>query len=157
MDQIRSYILSVITSALICAVIMKLNVGKGTQSEVVKMIAALYLAFCVISPITGIDIRDITSYIPELQADGDSAAAQGEGISRAALREGIKERTEAYILDKALELGAEVVPIVTVSQEDIPVPESVCIEGEVSPYVKTKLTIILENELGIPREAQTWI
>lgn len=157
MDQIRSYILSVITAAMICAVIMKLTDGKGTQTAIVKMIAALFLAFSVIRPIMGTSIGDITSIIPRFQADGASAAAEGDDISRTALRTGIKERAEAYILDKALGFGAVVDATVTVSIGDIPVPETVRIEGEVSPYVKTKLSIILENELGIPKEAQTWI
>lgn len=157
MDQVRSYILSVITAAMICAVIMKLTAGKGIQSQGIKLTATLFLAFSVLRPIVETNIGDITSIVPNIQADGAFAAAEGEDIARTALREGIKERSEAYILDKAMGLGAVVVPTVTVSNGDIPVPESVRIEGEVSPYVKTKLSIILENGLGIPKEAQTWI
>lgn len=157
MDLIREHILGIITAAIICSVIMKLTAGNGTQSTVIKMITALFMTFSVMSPFVDLNIDDITSFVPQLYADGTSASAKGQAISTDALREGIKERAEAYILDKALGFGTAVEVTVTVSCQQIPVPESVRIEGEVSPYVKTKLSIMLENELGIPKEAQTWI
>jgi hypothetical protein len=60
-------------------------------------------------------------------------------------------------LDKATALGAEISVQVHLSGDALPAPNGVTVEGAISPYGKTKLSGILEKDLGIPMEAQTWI
>ena len=66
----------------------------------------------------------------------------------------IAEQTEAYILDKAGELGLEVTVRVETRTEGngIPVPWSAELTGAQSEA----LASALETELGIPAERQVW-
>lgn len=80
----------------------------------------------------------------------------GTKLADDARREIIKAEAEAYILDKAGSYGLQLEVCVTLREDDIPVPESVCIAGAVSPYARTRLEILIENELGIPKERQLW-
>ena len=69
----------------------------------------------------------------------------------------IKEQSQAYILDKAVSLGADISVAVTVSETTPPTPIEITVKGAVSPYVKTVLKDYLKEQFGIPEEAQKWI
>ena len=73
-----------------------------------------------------------------------------------AMTELIKEKSQAYILDKAAELDASITADVTISEEELPKPLSVVISGQVSPYNRKRLESILETDLGIAKENQVW-
>jgi hypothetical protein len=45
---------------------------------------------------------------------------------------------------------------VTLSDELPPVPVEVRLSGDISPYIKTRLQSILEDDLGISKENQIW-
>ena len=73
-----------------------------------------------------------------------------------ALRQIIKTETEAYILDKAAQFDLQLDVQVALTDDVMPVPESVQLTGSVSPYVKSRLQILISNDLGIPKEQQLW-
>ena len=84
------------------------------------------------------------------------AVAEGEQQTKTALARLIKQRTCAYILDKAQALNVALEVEVTLSDDDIPVPEAVRLKGKVSPYAKGRLQTIIAEDLGIEKERQTW-
>ena len=69
----------------------------------------------------------------------------------------IKQKTQAYILDKAHSFGCNPDVEVTLGDGPSPVPESVRITGEVPFSVRKDLEKLLEQELGISKENQQWI
>lgn len=156
MDSIRSYLLSVIAAAIICAVVTRLLGKKGTIGTMAKLITGLFLVFTVIHPLADIDLGSFTDFAMDYSIDADRLTADGSNMAKEALAERISGQTRAYILDKAAALNAALSVEVLLSEDEVPVPVAVQIFGEVSPYAKSQLTHMISEDLGIDKEHQTW-
>ena len=88
-------------------------------------------------------------------ADAEDAAAMGENLARDSMADIIKEETEAYILDKAADLHANLRVEVAVGEDNL--PAAVTISGEASPYARRQIQAMIANDLGISKENQKWI
>lgn len=130
---------------------------KGTHAALLQLIGGLFLTFTVIAPIADIDPDDILDIPWNFTEQGSAIATQGQIYSQNQLQQIIKERCEAYILDKALTLQAQLQVEVMLSQDDVPVPSSVRLQGSISPYAKMALQQWLEEDWAIPKEQQIWI
>ena len=101
--------------------------------------------------------KDDTGYdTVMMEMEADARASGIEIANRDLLARIIQEKTEAYILDKAGQLGLQLQAEVSVSETEEPVPWAVVLSGEVKPDQKRRLEAILEQELGIARENQQW-
>lgn len=157
MEAVREYLLSVTAAAVICGMLRSVTGEKGTCAGITKLICGLFLAFTVIRPIAEVEIEDFAMLTADISGEAREAVSMGEDYTRQAISAIIKSETEAYILDKAQAYDAKLQVEVTVSADDTPVPDSVRITGGLSPYARTQLQSIIENELGIPKENQRWI
>lgn len=157
MEALGRYILSVTAAAIAFAVLQTLVGKKGTASALVRLIGGLFLTFTVIAPIAALDLDAIFASNLDFMEQGSAIAAQGQEIAQSELRTIIKQRCEAYILDKAETYRAQLEVEVTLSQDDIPTPTAVRLRGSASPYAKFNLQQWLQDEMGIPREHQVWI
>ena len=155
MEGLREYVLSVVAGAILCAVLTALAGTGKPRGQVMKLVTGTFLTLALIRPIAGIEWKDMEELIAGWKAEAAAAAALGEGYYEESLAAVIQERYEAYILDKAQALGAEVE--VTVSLDEDCLPEEAVIRGPVSPYVRGELKTMLAAELGIPKERQIWI
>lgn len=155
MESLGQYVIFVISSAMICGVVLGFF-PNGAAKELVRMLCGIFLALSVLSPISRIDVAQWTDFDLLFNKDAAQTAAMGEAYSQNALREIIKEETRAYILDKAAALGADISADVSVSGDALPVPVGVQVTGIFSPYVKQRLEVILQEELGIAKENQLW-
>lgn len=156
MEEIKTYLLGIVGAAVICGIVTRLIGDKGTQGAMVKLIAGLFLIFTVIRPIANIRMDDLTEF-PDLFKDaGAQAAASGERMTKEAVKASIKAQTEAYILDKATELSLNLTVDVSLSEDEIPLPESVHLSGKASHYAKLRLQSIIIQDLGIDKEHQVW-
>ena len=157
MELVREYICSVIIAAMICALIKSIF-ATGGHYKVLSLLCGLFLSVTILSPFTLIRwdswFRKITDY--EL-SDGTEASFTGEKYRREAMSAIIKERTEAYIFDKAAQWNESAQVCVSLQNDDIPVPVAVEIRGAFSPYARQQLASMLEKELGIAKENQLWI
>ena len=157
MDSIRSYILSVIASSIICACVQMLIDKKHPSAALVRTLCGIYMAFILIVPLQKIDFSIYDNYFSGFMDSATNAVAIGEDIASQEQAKIIKEQSQAYILDKAVSLGANVTVEVTLSGETPPIPSGITIKGAVSPYVRNVLMNYIEEQLGIPKEAQKWI
>lgn len=156
MEGIQKYVLSVIISALICGILPGL-LQKGATKDITKVICGLILTLNMISPFRSVDLA-IPEQFLDLEEDLEaSAVSEGENLAQTVMAEIIKAETEAYILDKALELNAQIQVEIHVSRENPPVPVSTVISGNISDLAREKLQEILCAQLNIPKEEQTWI
>ena len=154
-EWIRSWILSLTGTALVCAAALKLT-PEGRVKAVLRTVCAVALAAALLSPLLhGGALPDyaleLARYRSAAQALTGDAAALGRELDRGI----IEQRMEAYILDKASALGAALGGAqvsLRWSTEGVWVPESAELAG---PY-HAALAELLEAELGIPRQAQTW-
>lgn len=153
----KQYLLSVVAAAIISGIVTKLLGSKGTQGAIGKLVAGLFLAFTVISPLRSVRIGDFASISASYSSAASAAVEDGKILTRQSLQASIKESCEAYILDKAQSLDVELEVVVTVSDDEIPIPTSVQLSGNVSPSAKNRLSGIITQDLGISKEAQKWI
>lgn len=155
MENIRQYILSVIIAAMICGISVTVVPSK-TGKAWIRLLCGLILTITVIKPLSGVIHLDISLFDPEKWVEGESITAQAEKQARDSMSVIIKERCEAYILDKANELGVSITADVLLSQDAIPVPVSVTLSGSVSPYLRLKLESIIQEDMGITKENLRW-
>lgn len=156
MGGISAYLIRIVTAALLCSIIRILLGDKGTVGGIGKIMTGLYLAVTVIQPVAELSLENWEDYWDKLSVDASYAVQTGTQLAQDELRSRIKASVEAYILDKAAIQAQELRIIVTLSENDPPVPCSVIVEGALSPAQKQSLTHVLENDLGIPKEAQQW-
>ena len=156
MDGLRQYLLSVICAAMIGGIITHLARGNGTLRLVTKLLCSLFILYMAVKPLPMLDLTRITSVTSQYTAQANKAAALGAESSAKALRQSIKEQSQAYILDKAEALDADLQVEVELSDEEIPVPKTVAITGKISPYAREKLSAMIVDDLGIEMEYQRW-
>lgn len=157
MEALSRYILSVIAGAFIVSILDSILDKKSGAGALMRLLGGIFIVFTIISPIVRLDFSGIADYFEEYSLEGESAAAWGESLADETYRGIIKSRTEAYILDKADELGAVLTVEVTLSDDETPVPEEAALRGKISPYARTQLQQMMEAELGIAKENQLWI
>lgn len=156
MAFVREYIFSVTGAALVSGVILRLLAGKGSAAVLGKMLVGIFMALTVLNPIANVTLPDLMDVVPDLSADAQAVVAQGETATQNALAAGISKQVEAYILDRAEELGLSLQVQVELSKDRIPMPVSVRLRGNASPYAKSKLQNLIHKELGIDKEHQIW-
>lgn len=156
MQTIAEYLLSVTGAAIVSAVVLRLLEGKGSAAAIGRILAGLFVALTVIGPITQVRLSDLADLIPDVTMDAQAAVADGEATAKKALCERISGRLEAYILDKAAQLGVTLTVDVELSEDTIPVPMRVRLHGAVSPYAKSRLQNMIRDDLGIDKEKQIW-
>lgn len=152
----RSYLLSVVCAAIICGIVNGLMQHGKSTATITKFLTGIFMALTVVRPLVGIDLSALTYYTQGISQEAHAAAAFGENSAEDAQTEIIKANVEAYILDKAEDLHISVSVSVQLSQEAPFAPCGITVRGNVSPYAKTQLSQFLNDELGIPKEAQIW-
>lgn len=157
MEWLGRYILSVTAAALLLSILQVVAGKKGTHAALLRLIGGLFLAFTVIAPVANIELDRVLDFPRDFAVQGSAIAQQGQTISQDQLCGIIKERCEAYILDKALALQAQLQVEVILSQDEMPVPSSVRLQGSISPYAKQALQQWLHSDMAIPKEHQIWI
>ena len=156
MNAIRSYLLSVTAAAMICAVVRYLIGKKGTGAGIIRVICGIFLTVTMISPLAEISLDHWSDYAADLSSDAEDAVDRGKEITRQAMDQVIKQQAEAYILDKAEKLDAEVTAEVINGTGELPAPERIILHGRVSPYVRKRLEEEIFKDLGVSEECLVW-
>lgn len=156
MDTIREYLLSLITAAVIVSVVMALVNKKQANGAMIKLLCGLFLTFTLLSPLVKVQFLELQDFYTGIFANGNVIVAEGKKMAQQSTGEIIKEDLEAYILDKASKLQLDVEVCLVLSDALYPVPETVTITGEISPYSKKVMREFLLEEIGIPEEKQIW-
>ncbi len=157
MADIRQYLLSVISAALLCAILDGILGKKGTLGAVTKLVCGIFMMLTIVGPWANIRLDGFLDTVDGLSLDGEMVSAQASAEARESMAAVIKEQTEAYILDKAKSMGVQLTVEVSLDGSDVPLPVGVTISGSISPYGKRKLTEIISQDLGIEAEEQIWI
>ena len=154
MEALRQYVISVVAAAMLCGIVVRLF-PNGSGKQMGKLICGLFLAYTVLSPISRVDFSKLPDFSLRCMDDAEDAAAMGENLARDSMADIIKEETEAYILDKAADLHANLRVEVAVGEDNL--PAAVTISGEASPYARRQIQAMIANDLGISKENQKWI
>lgn len=156
MDGLKQYIISIVSVAVISAILMRVVSGKTSSQKFVRLMCGIVMIITIVSPWTRLSIDEYVKYFESVRSDALSTKEDGEAYLQRQLQRSIKENTEAYILDKAVLLGADIHVSVICDTSDIPVPVSVELSGNISPSAKIRLQQILQKDIGIPEDKQIW-
>ena len=156
MDGVRKYIITVLTAAIICAIVIKISGKNQLSTNVIRLVTAVFLLITVIAPFLNFTLFDFKSDFALTKIEGTHIAEQAayEAVQETASI--IKERTKAYIEKKAESYGADINATIIISEPTSLAPDGIRVEGNVSPYTKTILSAIIRDDLGIPEEKQIW-
>lgn len=157
MQGISAYLLQVTVAAVICGVFKSLLGKKGGAAGLVRLLCSVFMTVTVLSPVTKLNVTDWFINFTEYGTLAQAVVENAELTAERELASSIKQRTEAYILDKANSFGLTVTVEVTVTTGAVPVPSGVRITGAVAPYAKARLSSWLQEEMGIPLEDQEWV
>ena len=69
-------------------------------------------------------------------------------------RKCIQHQLEAYILDKAIAMGADIRPEVTVDADGVPL--EIWLQGQCSERIRQELSDMITNDLGVLKEDLKW-
>lgn len=154
MDNMKAYLLSIIAVALISSIIT--SIVKSKHTKLIKTLCGVFIAVTVFSPVIHLNVLDYQGYYLDLEKDARDTVEEGKRKAAKETESIIKAQTEAYILNKAAAIGADVYVTVTVSETEPQQPVFVEISGDISPYLKTRLGEIIAADIGVPKEAQFW-
>ena len=152
MDWVRAYLLSVTAASIICSIILAL-LGKNEKHTVVlKTICGIYMLITVAAPFARFNYSQM-DILPSFCNEAQLAIDEGVSYANDEMARYIKESVASYIFERGQSMGANIE--VDVSLDSL-TPGAVVITGAVSPFVKNELSVWIEENLGIPLEAQQW-
>ena len=157
MDFIGQYILGLVSAAVFCAIINCLISAKGSHGAILKMLCGIFMTVTLVSPVLKLKLSDLTQFIDVISYDAQESVQEGTQKALDSKLSIIKQKSEAYILDKAAYWGLNLMVEVTLSGTNPPIPESVMLKGTASPYAKKQLSQCIADELGISEDQQKWI
>ena len=150
---VRVWLTSIVMVTLLLSVAQTL-IPEGTIRKIAGFTGGLILLVALLRPVLGADLErlhlDLGDYERAIEERQEELASAGN----AELKALIESQTAAYISDKANALGLEVTVRVEAEAgaDGIPVPAAADIQGARSE----ELASYMEQELGIPRERQSW-
>ena len=144
--------------SLFCGAALSL-LPEGGVKRVAEVVCTASLILALVSPLKALDMETYAlegAKRHELEA---ALASGGEAARQRLNRLVIEQEYEAYIMDKAQELGLEGLAAdveVQWSLEGLWMPYGVKISGACGQTGKERLSALLTADLGIPYERQRW-
>lgn len=149
MSGAAAYILTVTAAAVLVSIVRQIS-----SVTAVRLVSGLFMALVILAPVVKLELPDPEKWFREFRFEAQGAVSAGEELAQEASRKIIKEKSQAYILDKAASMDAAIEADVQLNEAGIPV--SVTLRGEVSPGVKEQLREWIREELGIGEAMQYW-
>jgi len=169
MDWMRQWLLGVTCTALVLALAESLSPA-GNVKKVCRLAGGLALVLAVVSPILSLDegamSRALSEYGFHVQRYEEALSEQNDLLFKTIMAEKnnllyqtiIEDRTAAYIVDKAEEMGILCQTEVTFAYDEdgMPYPWEVTARGTWTQEQRQALAHMLEEDLGVPPQRQTY-
>ena len=122
--------------------------------RVLRLAGGVLMILILLQPLTRIDPSELEISLDDYRQEASDLRESYARQQQEELAAGIAAELDAYIWDKARELGLDCRAHVTVEigADGTAFPRSVTVEGPYSPA----LSEIIETDLGIPEENQKW-
>ena len=155
-EGIRTYLLELVASALVCAILMTLT-PEGAARRMVRLGCGLLMLLCAMQPVIRFDAEDVSRLLARIEMQQDAAISGVQVKNRELIREIISDKAEAYILDKARALGLSIAVLVEAKDDGGgPYLYSVTYTGSAEEGQKAALEDYVEEQLAIRKERQIW-
>lgn len=155
MTGIQKYLITVILAVIASGLAAQLTRNTAT-GKLIKWLCGVIVTITLLTPASGIPDVSFLSTVSRFVEEGRAEAQEGQNQFQEQFTRRIKEEAEAYIQEKAFDLGADIRASITLSQGELPLPEAIEIWGEISETARSQLEKILTADLGIPKENQAW-
>ena len=156
-DSLRNYLLSLCGCSILISLFRTLMPG-GKFKRVMELAGGLLLLIVVLSPVVHLDEFHFQEKISQFLSVSDAMELEYASDNREAMDRIISENCTEYILDKAESLGMAVdVKIQMDEDAAVSYPIGVTIYGAYNSDQKSQMSVILEQDLGIPPSEQEWI
>ena len=156
METLRTYLLGIVAAAMAVTAAAAL-LKEGSLRRAVRLAGSVVLILVVLGPLLRESLDAFGAYLAEIEMEEDALRSGIEVENTDILTRIICRKTEAYILDKAAALGAEVTVTVTVEQGGhYPYPYTATVEGKLTDAQRNALSEDLELSLAIPKERQVY-
>ena len=152
----KAYILSMIAAAVLSAIVKAFVDNKTATGKLIGLLCGVVLVISIVNPMVNIKFNNLSAYFRSISADAEGYIRDGTDAAEKSVADIIKSRTEAYILDKADQMGLDISVEVELDEDIDSIPCGVTINGIVSPYAKEVISEYMEETLGITRENQKW-
>ena len=151
----RQWLLGILYAAVISSVALTVTPG-GRVKNVTRMCCGLLCALALAGPLLELDMEQLAVSISVYGQAAQSVVKNAEEETKTMERTYIEEKCAAYILGKATEAGAAVSGAAVTARWDAETgvwyPWSASVTGTWS----SKLASVIEAELGIPVQRQSW-
>jgi len=157
-ELIRTWIMG-LTGAAFLATIATTLTPKGRPRAVVGLVTGLVTIVALIAPIIEFDYAAYASNVAHFEVSLEARNQEWEASQERLTSRIIRERSEAYILDKAESLGLVGLDVEVATGRNADgwlFPDRVWIIGEVSAAQQRALAEFLAGTFGIPAERQYW-
>lgn len=147
--------MGIFAAALLTAVAMVIT---PKNKKIVALAGGLIMILAAVKPLGELTYQDISAQIAKYQIKADELRS-GINVGNAEIMALIiQEQTEAYILDKAAELGLEIEVEVTTQQasDGWPYPTDVKVTGQLSESDIQRLGRIISEDLAVAPDRQEW-
>ena len=152
----KGYLFSLTAAALLSALVLAL-VPEGSVRRTVQLVCGVFLAMTALSGLAGWQLTDVAEELTKMRIAAEEARTGVEIGNREALSAIIKSKTEAYIWDKADEMGVALeVEVETRDLGSGPYPWRATLTGACGGEKRTALTQYIEENLAIPEARQVW-
>lgn len=156
MEEVKGYVMRLVAAGFLCGILkMFFRHDKGI-AILIQFVMGIAMTFIAISPLTNLEFREINMYLDAADWNNDGIVEEGVVQAREAMSLHISEMTKAYIEEEAMAMGVNLNIEVEVSNEEIPQPVGVILEGKVSPYIKQYISNKITSDLGICEDKQIW-
>ncbi len=156
-EALRNYLLAVVAAALLSSILLSL-VPKGGVRRTLSFLCGLILLLTVLGPLADLDGAALAEQLARMRLETERSARAVEDGSRELEAALIKEQAEAYIWDKAAELGIslERVSVGVDVTGEVPALRAVEVTAACTPAQRQRIQAVIERDLGIARERQEW-
>lgn len=145
-------------AALICAAATAIT-PKGKVKNVLKFICGIVVICAIINPVMKKNYLAFSMDMAEYRQQADEIINNAEETQSNLSRTIIEDKLEAYILDKAKSLNAEIQSVsvsVKWGDEGCWYPNEVYLTANIPQREMNLISNAIEAELGIPKERQYW-
>ena len=156
MDAFRNYLLHLICSALVAGILSDLA-EKTSFKKQMRLVCSLFVTVALLEPLVHLRLPNLEQMGNQFLTDAKDAVLQRENFRVRSVAGIIKDEAESYIQKEARAIGAELTVQITLDTGDPPAPESVILRGSFDASSEWEISSILTQQLGIPKENQTWI
>lgn len=146
-----------VTAAAMLAAVARCLMPAGAVRQVGSLVCAMMLLWAVLKPLgplTGTLLGDL-----DLSGQIQGQDAQLKQQSGQMLKSLIEQECGTYIVDKAEQMGIDcrVSVVCKPDEENVWMPDSVCVVGELSLQQRRELERMISTDLGIAGEQQEYL